>query len=306
MFTNQVLAVAGRARWLRRFIARGWATVLLALCLCWPGLAGANQVTNPYFTGTATAATGWTSSAAGIGAAFNHALSAANGSIGGTTEFYSGCVGAACLTFPLASGTTSGAQQSVPLTVGLQYTLSFWTYFSTANNATVEIDVYWGSTRVYAGTSVPTAGWSKQTINLGVAATSSQNITVIIRDDPSYSGITGIDVSPATANLSVSKVSALISDPVNGATNPKMIPGGLLEYCVLVSNSGTAAATSVVISDPLPSNLTFVPGSFLTGTSCAGAATSGGGTYAAGTVTANVGTLASLASYALKFRATVN
>ena len=183
----------------------------------------------------------------------------------------------------------------MPLTVGLQYTLSFWTYFSTANNATVEIDVYWGSTRVYAGTSVPTAGWSKQTINLGVAATSSQNITVIIRDDPSYSGITGIDVSPATANLSVSKVSALISDPVNGATNPKMIPGGLLEYCVLVSNSGTA-----------PSNLTFVPGSFLTGTSCAGAATSGGGTYAAGTVTANVGTLASLASYALKFRATVN
>ena len=279
---------------------------LLAVLAVLPGGARANQVTNPYFTGTTTTATGWTSSAAGVGAAFNHALQAPNAAIGGTTEFYSGCVGAACLTYPLVSGTTSGAQQSVPLTVGLQYTLTFWTYFSTANNATVEIDVYWGGTKVYAGTSVPTAGWSKQTINLGVATTSSQTITVMIRDDPSYSGITGIDVSPVTANLSVTKTSYLISDPVNGAANPKMIPGALLEYCVLVSNSGTASATSVVISDPVPASLTFVPGSILSGTSCAGATTSGGGSYSGGTITANVGTLASLTSFALKFRSTVN
>ncbi|MBS0254176.1 MAG: DUF11 domain-containing protein [Proteobacteria bacterium] len=288
---------------IRRLVA-AWL-VLAGLTLA-GGPARANQVTNPYFTGTATAATSWTSSATGAGAAFNHALSAPNASIGGTTEFYSGCVGAACLTYPFAAGTTSGAQQVVTVTPGVQYTLSFWTYFSTANNAAVEIDVYWGATKVYAGTSVPTAGWSKQTINLGVAASASNTLTVMIRDDPSYSGITGMDISPVTASLAVTKISTLISDPVNNATNPKMIPGALLEYCILVSNTGSGTATSVVASDPIPASLTYVASSIFTGTSCAGATTAGGASVAGSTLTANIGTLASAASYAIKFRATVN
>ena len=187
----------------------------------------ANQVANPFFTGTTTtAATSWTSSAAGTGAGFNHALSAANATItaaGGSTEFYSGCVGAACLTYPFVSGTTSGAQQTISTTVGQNYSISFWTYFSTAANSTVEIDVYWGSTKIYAGTSVAAAGWSQQTINLGVAATTSNVLTVMIRDDPNYSAITDIDIEPTGPKLSFSKTGIPICDPVNGNTNPKVI-----------------------------------------------------------------------------------
>lgn len=294
--------------------AKSFLTAALALCwmLCGlivPEACRANQVTNPYLSGTATAATNWTSSAAGTGAAFNHALSAANASItaaGGSTEFYSGCVGATCLTYPFASGTTSGAQQTVSTTVGQQYTISFWTYFSTAGNSTVEIDVYWGATKIYAGTSVAAAGWSQHTINLGAAAAASNVLTVMIRDDPSYSAVTGLDIEPVGPNVVVSKSSSLISDPVNSTTNPKIIPGALVEYCFLVSNTGVAAASAVTATDPLPATLTFVAGTITSGTTCANSVTSGGATMSGSTLTANIGPLAAGASYAVKFRATVN
>jgi len=222
----------------------------------------ANQVTNPFFTGSGTAATSWTSSATGAGAAFNHALSAANATItaaGGSTEFYSGCVGVACLTYPFASGTTSGAQQSVATTIGQSYTISFWTYFSTANNATVEIDVYWGTKKIYSGTSVAAAGWSQQTIYLGVAASSSNILTVMIRDDPSYSAVTDVDVEQTGPNLSVSKTSAPICDPVNGNVNPKLIPGANIQYQITTINTGNSSATLTTLTDTLPSNITLDP-----------------------------------------------
>ena len=58
------------------------------------------------------------------------------------------------------------------------------------------------------------------------------------------------------ADLSVTKVSTLISDPVNGTTNPKAIPGALVEYLITVANTGTAAtdANSVVIWDQGPAD----------------------------------------------------
>ncbi len=60
------------------------------------------------------------------------------------------------------------------------------------------------------------------------------------------------------ANISVLKSSTIVSDPVNGTTNPKAIPGATIEYCILVSNaSGAATATSVAVNDELPSDVTY-------------------------------------------------
>ncbi|MEZ5679814.1 MAG: proprotein convertase P-domain-containing protein [Erythrobacter sp.] len=58
------------------------------------------------------------------------------------------------------------------------------------------------------------------------------------------------------ANLAVTKISSVLSDPVNGTTNPKAIPGALIDYLITVSNSGVSAtnAGSVVISDAGPAN----------------------------------------------------
>jgi uncharacterized repeat protein (TIGR01451 family) len=54
-----------------------------------------------------------------------------------------------------------------------------------------------------------------------------------------------------TATLAVTKTSTVISDPFNLTTNPKRIPGAVVEYCITVENTGSASATAVVVSDVL-------------------------------------------------------
>ena len=63
----------------------------------------------------------------------------------------------------------------------------------------------------------------------------------------------------STAELTVAKTSAVTADPFNGAANPKRIPGATIEYTITVSNgAGAQDATGLVISDALPSDLTYV------------------------------------------------
>ena len=42
-------------------------------------------------------------------------------------------------------------------------------------------------------------------------------------------------------DISVTKISSVISDPINGGSNPKRIPGAVVEYIVAVSNAGNAS-----------------------------------------------------------------
>ena len=60
--------------------------------------------------------------------------------------------------------------------------------------------------------------------------------------------------SIAVPTLSVQKTSEVVSDPVNATTNPKRIPGSVLRYSIVVTNTGAGAidAGSLVITDPLP------------------------------------------------------
>ena len=58
------------------------------------------------------------------------------------------------------------------------------------------------------------------------------------------------------ADLSVSKVSSIVSDPINGSVDPYSIPGAIVEYLITVANTGVSAADSgtVVITDDGPDN----------------------------------------------------
>lgn len=56
----------------------------------------------------------------------------------------------------------------------------------------------------------------------------------------------------SSATLAVAKTSTVISDPFNNTTNPKAIPGAVMEYAIELTNSGGADATGVVITDTLP------------------------------------------------------
>lgn len=66
-----------------------------------------------------------------------------------------------------------------------------------------------------------------------------------------------------SAALTVTKNVAVISDPFNGTgADRKAIPGAVIEYTIVVTNnSTTTAADAVTVSDNIPANTTFVPGS---------------------------------------------
>lgn len=87
------------------------------------------------------------------------------------------------------------------------------------------------------------------------------------------------------AQVAVAKTSSVISDPVNGTTNPKAIPGATVQYCITVSNAaGAATATAVNVVDDLPADVTYLTsfGIFVDGdASCANG--SSGGSFSAGT-----------------------
>ncbi len=61
--------------------------------------------------------------------------------------------------------------------------------------------------------------------------------------------------------LSMTKISAPVSDPINGVSNPKLIPGAALDYTIAVTNPGSpTTADTVVVVDPMPANLRLYVG----------------------------------------------
>lgn len=83
-----------------------------------------------------------------------------------------------------------------------------------------------------------------------------------------------------TATLAVAKTSTVVSDPINGTTNPKAIPEAVMEYDITVTNTG-AQADNVVITDPIPANTTFVGGSVVATGATVAYSEDGGATYIA-------------------------
>ena len=61
------------------------------------------------------------------------------------------------------------------------------------------------------------------------------------------------------ASILVVKSAVAISDPINGITSPKIIPGSVMEYTVIVTNSGPGPAddNSTVLTDAVPANMTM-------------------------------------------------
>jgi len=88
----------------------------------------------------------------------------------------------------------------------------------------------------------------------------------------------------AAALLEISKTSTVISDPVNGTTNPKLIPGAVVEYAITVRNvgAGPVDASSIVLVDVMPAEMAFAVGTPVTFTN--GTPTSGLNAFNAGTM----------------------
>lgn len=133
-----------------------------------------------------------------------------------------------------------------------------------------------------------------------------------------FANISNFTYCNPQANLSVTKISNVLSDPIS-SSNPKAIPGATLRYCITITNNGSGTTTSVSASDSLPANITYVAGSLLSGSSCASASTAEddddagpdesdpfGISIAGNIVTGVANSLAPSESYAIVFSATID
>lgn len=116
----------------------------------------------------------------------------------------------------------------------------------------------------------------------------------------------------AGATLDVSKVSRIVGDPINGTTNPKAIPGAVVEYCIVVANTaGSATASDVSVIDPVPVGLIQTGVINITGpvpvaSNACTASVTGSGAMDSGDVVGQLPALAPGEQAALVFRAVLN
>lgn len=111
-------------------------------------------------------------------------------------------------------------------------------------------------------------GWTRASLNLSAYAGST--ITIRIEqicgfdngwkvwqqiDDIEWSLNASITVDtveePSTAELTMTKTSCVLEDPINGNENPKRIPGATIRYAFEVRNSGGEDADDVIATDNL-------------------------------------------------------
>lgn len=169
-------------------------------------------------------------------------------------------------------------------------------------------------------TEFVTAGW-RINIPTSVGATGALTFAFapggLPADDFMVDDVTLYTCAPGS--LTTAKTSRVVSDPINGTTNPKAIPGAVVEYCVLTTNPGPATASSVVETDVLPATVTYIAGSMTSSTGCSPAAGTAEDDDAAGadesdpwgmsisgtTITGVAPSLASSATFAMRYRVTV-
>ena len=113
-----------------------------------------------------------------------------------------------------------------------------------------------GDGNTYSGALACTR--TKDAVALVVSGTGfSRTITM-----PNDSSVTCTWTNTKVVPLLLVKSVSVVSDPVNLTINPKAIPGAIVEYTILVSNPGSNPidADSVIVSDPLPTQVALLAG----------------------------------------------
>jgi uncharacterized repeat protein (TIGR01451 family) len=141
-----------------------------------------------------------------------------------------------------------------------------------------------GTGTLAAAANAASLGVSGGSIGPGLTCTYSANTTVTTGGDKtntlaaltvagSYGSGTVRNLEAANAIVQVSapltvvKASQVYSDPVNGTTSPKAIPGGFLTYTITVANpgSGPVDTDTMVVLDATPANLQLFVGDLISG-----------------------------------------
>jgi uncharacterized repeat protein (TIGR01451 family) len=179
------------------------------------------------------------------------------------------------------------------------------------------------------------SGFSLSAINctgLGTGGTATVNLStrsVTLNAAAISPGVAIICTFTNPIGLTVQKLSYVVWDPVNGAVNPKAIPGAEVRYCITLTNGAASpAATAPVINDTIPAGATYVAnsafvdgtvniggtcntGAFVNGTNVTaatggGASGTAGGTFLAGAVSATLSSINAGATRTLYFDVIIN
>ncbi len=148
-----------------------------------------------------------------------------------------------------ASATTTGTGSTVTNgTTGVIQVVPATSYTVTeAVAGTTNATFYSGTmacTNAYGGstTTLPTTVGGSVTVAYG------DNITCTLTNSTSSNQV----------KMAFGKTSSVLSDPLNGTIDPKAIPGAVMSYALSVTNSGPGTTTnnSIILTDPLPANVT--------------------------------------------------
>ena len=118
-----------------------------------------------------------------------------------------------------------------------------------------------GGTLLSTGTTTFAAsdpiGLWKQVSGANVPVSAGTYIFEVVLPDPANFDLASLVFKPT---LTLSKASSPVSDPSNGTTNPKLIPGGIVEYVITTSSPAAYSVTnnSLVLTDPTPANMEMV------------------------------------------------
>ena len=132
--------------------------------------------------------------------------------------------------------------------------------------------------------------------------------------DGGVAAVVGVPLAQAQATGSylVSGLSLVVTKSVISPTNPSnLVPGASITYRVLVTLSGTGTAGNLVISDPIPAQVSYQPNSTTVSGGAACAPCSDGVdadpvAFSANTLTITLGNVAAPASFTIQFLATLN
>ncbi len=109
--------------------------------------------------------------------------------------------------------------------------------------------------------------------------------------------------------LSIQKLRALISDPSNGTTNPKSIPGATVRYTINITNDATASATanSVAFTDVISSDTAYNSNTItLNAAALTDATGDDAGEISGATISVNTGNITAGQTATIEYDVTVN
>jgi hypothetical protein len=93
-------------------------------------------------------------------------------------------------------GSDAILSQTLSTSAGTAYSISFWLDMDprTPN----DVNLSFGGTQVFSATNIPATGWT-EFFATGTASSNSTLLSFGLRDDPAYSGLDDISVTPITA-----------------------------------------------------------------------------------------------------------